>query len=209
MSRLRLYPGLVNLNGNLLCAVDVETTGLNPEKHDIIEIAVLPLDNDFKPQKQSLVPWFHMTMKPRRPENIDLDALEVNRSKLVEICNNALDADRVADLFMEWFEKLNLGIEKRISPLAHNWIFDVTMIRNWIGPLSTELIFDGRYRDTMAFALSQNDCAEQRGTLCPYPKVNLKYLASTLKVDSPDAHNALPDCRITAEIYTKMIRAHQ
>ncbi len=203
---VKAYAGLVNLNGNLLCAVDVETTGLDATKHDIIELAVVPLDNQFQPHKQARL--FHMTMQPRRPENVNMDALAVNRSKYVDILTNSLTSDRVADLFVEWFERLNLGIGRRISPLAHNWPFDMGMLKEWLGSLTFELIFDCRFRDTMAFALSQNDCAEQRGILCPYPVVNLGALANQLRVDKSDAHNAVPDCRITADVYAEMIRRH-
>ncbi len=206
MPRSRPFPGLVSLNGNLLCAIDVETTGTDPRKHDVIEIAVLPLDNQFKPSK--LVLPFNMTMQPSRPENINLDALEVNRQKLTYVMTNSLSADKVADFLVEWFERLNLGIGKRLSPLAHNWPFDREMIIEWLGNKTFELIFDGRFRDTMSLALSMNDCAEQTGNLCPYPKVNLVYLASQMKIDHIDAHNALPDCRITAEIYAEMVKRH-
>lgn len=206
MAAVRKLPGLVSLNGNLLCAVDVETTGINPRIHDIIEIAVLPLDNHYNPSR--VVKPFVMTMKPRRPENIDLDALSVNRSKLADILTNSLDSDKVSDFLVEWFERLNLGINKRLSPLAHNWPFDRDMIIDWLGPKTFELIFDGRFRDTMAFATSQNDCAEEIGELCPYPKMGLGYLAHRFHVDAEDAHNALPDCRITAEVYRHLIQKH-
>lgn len=204
MPRIREFPGLVSLNGNVLCAVDVETTGTDPAKHDIIEIAVLPLDNHFQPSR--LIVPFNMTMQPRRPENIDIDALTVNRAKYAEIMANSLTADKVGDFLVAWFEKLNLGTHKRISPLAHNWPFDRAMLIEWLGPLTVDYIFDGRFRDSMAFASSMNDVAEQTGALCPYPKVGLSNIASRLKIATDDAHHALPDCRITAEVYAEMIK---
>ncbi len=205
---LRPYSGLVSLNGNLLCAIDVETTGLDPTLHDIIEICVLPLDVHFKPQKLHECRLFNMSMRPRRPENIDWAALTVNKSRYVDILNNSLDSDRVMDLFVEWFERLNLGTNKRISPLAHNWIFDSAMIKDWIGVKTYDMIFDARYRDTMAFALAQNDSAEYRGDRCPYAKVKLSHIAAQFQIDTTDAHSALPDCRITAEVYAEMIKRH-
>lgn len=33
----------------IVAAIDIETTGLNPLYHDIIEIAILPLDGAFEP----------------------------------------------------------------------------------------------------------------------------------------------------------------
>lgn len=206
MPRARPFPGLVSLNGNLLCAVDVETTGTDPRLHDVIEIAILPLDNQLRPSKQVLP--FNMTMKPSRPENINLDALNVNRQKLTDVMTNSLDADKVSAFLVEWFERLNLGINKRLSPLAHNWPFDRDMIIEWLGIKTFEMIFDGRFRDTMALANSMNDCAEQIGNLCPYPKVNLVYLSRQLRIEHTDAHNALPDCRITAEVYAEMVKRH-
>ena len=38
-----VYPGLVHLNGCLMAAVDLETTGTRPGYHEIIQIAVVPL----------------------------------------------------------------------------------------------------------------------------------------------------------------------
>lgn len=149
-----------------------------------------------------------MTMQPARPENINLDALEVNRQKLANVMMNSLPPDKVADFLVEWFEKLNLGLSKRISPLAHNWVFDRDMIIEWIGLKTFELIFDGRYRDTMPVALTLNDMAEQTGSLCPFPHVKLSYVAKLMNVDHSDAHNALSDCRITAECYAEMVRRH-
>lgn len=206
MAAVTKFPGLVSLNGNLLCAIDCETTGIDPRQHDIIEIAILPLDNHYVPSR--LVRPFVMTMKPERPENINLDALEVNRGKLADIMANSLPADKVADFLVEWFERLNLGFNKRLSPLAHNWPFDRDMIIEWLGPKTFELIFDGRFRDTMSFAACMNDCAEEVGELCPYPRVSLGTLATRYHIDHTDAHNALPDCRITAEVYAAMVKAH-
>ena len=204
--KIMKFPGLISLNGNLLCAIDVETTGVERGVHDIIEIAILPLDNHYNPSRE--VRPFHLTMKPRRPENINLDALSVNRAKLADIMTNSLDCDKVADLLVEWFERLNLGMNKRISPLAHNWPFDRDMILEWIGPKTFELIFDGRYRDTMSLALSMNDLAEEIGELCPYPRVTLSVLAGRFHIEKSDSHNALPDCRITAEVYAAMMKRH-
>jgi hypothetical protein len=46
---VKVYPGLVHLNGHLLAAIDLETTGTRPGYHEIIQIACVPLDSDIKP----------------------------------------------------------------------------------------------------------------------------------------------------------------
>ena len=37
-------------NGNQLCVVDVETTGLDLFWHEIIQLCILPLDSDINPR---------------------------------------------------------------------------------------------------------------------------------------------------------------
>jgi DNA polymerase III epsilon subunit-like protein len=69
------HGGMVHLNGNLLCAVDVETTGIIPGFHDLIQVAALPLNADLEPLKT--VPPFYMNLKPEYPERADYRAKKV------------------------------------------------------------------------------------------------------------------------------------
>lgn len=54
-----------HLNGNLLCCIDTETTGLISGTHDIWQIAVLPLDENIQPLK-GVFP-FYMDIKIKDP----------------------------------------------------------------------------------------------------------------------------------------------
>jgi DNA polymerase III epsilon subunit-like protein len=197
---------LVHLNGNLLCAVDTETTGLDPEVHDIVQIAVLPLDSEIRPL-EGILP-FNMHLKPKRPQNADPKALKINRLNLVELIERGMEPDRGADIFMEWFEKLNLGYNKRIAPLGHNYPFDRGFIHGWLGPKNYEFAFDYHVRDSVSAALFLNDRAAFHAEAAPYPKVNLKYLCSQLGVENQGAHDALQDCLATAECYRRMMQAY-
>lgn len=194
----------VHLNGNLYAAVDVETTGLDSSKHDIIEICILPLMGDYTPCKEILP--FDVLIKPRRPENVDPDAMAVNKIELAQLMINGLDSDRVADLLIEWFERLELHVNnKKIVPIAQNWPFDKSFISEWLGRKNFDYIFDRQYRDTMTAALFLNDRADICSRPIEFPKVNLQYLSTTLKVENPDKHRALGDCVTTAEIYRRLL----
>lgn len=60
----------------ILAAVDLETTGLDPIVHDIIELAIVPLNPDFS---RSELPEFVARIKAVHPENADSDSLQINR----------------------------------------------------------------------------------------------------------------------------------
>lgn len=194
---------MIHLNGNLLCAIDVETTGVDPQKHEITEICVLPLDAKLGIRKD-IVP-FNIFIKPEKVENIEWDALRVSQTDFMKLCQNGMEKYQAADLFDEWYDKLKLPERKRISPLAHNWPFDREFIKEWLGTASYELHIDGRFRDSMATALAINDEYDAKNEPIPFPKVNLSYIASTLKIDFDKIHNALDDCVLTAKVYSDLI----
>lgn len=196
---------MIHLNGNLLCAIDCETTGLQAGYHDLIQVCLLPLDFNIKPHKKHTP--FELKIKPRRRENIDLNALEVNKATLYDICITGLDPDVAADLFDDWFDKLRLPEGKRISPLGHNWAFDRNFVADWMGQANFDYRIDGRYRDTMSTALYINDCADHNAQGVPFPKISLKYCASVCGIewDAGRAHDAVYDCLKTAEVYRKML----
>jgi len=194
---------MLHLNGNLLCAIDVETTGLDPSKHEITEICILPLDAKLEVSRK-IMP-FNIFMRPDKPENIDWGALKLTQTDFFQLCEKGMDKWAAADLFDEWFQKLKLAEWKRISPLAHNWPFDRAFIKEWLGSAGFELHIDGRFRDTMSTALYINDENDAKNEQCPFPKVNLSYLASTLKIDFDKIHNALDDCVLTAKIYKQLV----
>ena len=64
-------------NGNQICAMDTETTGLDPFWHEIVQIAILPLDSNMEP-RQDVLP-FYINMIPQCPERVDREAVKVNK----------------------------------------------------------------------------------------------------------------------------------
>lgn len=199
--------GMTHLNGHMLCAVDVETTGERPGFHDLIQICVLPADYKLEPWKD-YVP-FYTSLQLKRPENASEEARIKTRLKWSEAQLNGLEPYRAADLFEEWFMKLGLAPGKRIVPLAHNWPFDRGFIIDWLGEENFRQFFDGRYRDTMVTAAFCNDRADFCIEPYPYAKINLEYLAGTLKISHERAHDALGDCITTLEVYRQMCQKFQ
>ena len=197
---------MLHLNGNLMCAVDVETTGLDPNVNEIVQICVLPLNAHCQPDTK--VQPFDILIKPENIDGIDKNLKGVFRERIIKAINTGIPAYDAADLLNDWFEKLHLAERKRVSPLGHNWPFDRSFLIKWLGPQNYEYIFDGRYRDTQAVALFLNDRAWMNVEQYPYPKVTLRYISTQLRIDSAKDkfHDAMYDCIITAEIYRRMMQ---
>lgn len=211
---------MINLNDNLMCAIDVETTGINPVKHDIIEIAIVPLQNNLDPWTK-IMP-FHLKLKPESPDNIDWEAIKVARTydesldqtdinlsktRILECLRVGVEATRAADLLVEWFEDIGLKSKKRLVPLAHNWLFDSSFIKAWIGEANYDYIFDVRFRDTMVIAAFLNDFAEWSLRFqIPFHKLKLSLLANKLGIEQYNAHNALDDAVTTAKVYKQILQ---
>lgn len=208
-----------HLNDNILCVIDIETTGLIPGFNEIIEICVLPLDFALDPDRK-LIP-FSVEIAPTRLDRVDPDIHRIQKQttynidgetvcksmeRLEDIARRGLSAEKAGELFVDWFERLCLRPQKRICPIAHNWVFDRPFIVDWLGPKTFDYCFNPQYRDTMGMALFANDSADARGEPCPYPKVNLAYLCSQLQIERFGIHTALDDCVATAAVFKRLIQ---
>ena len=195
-------------NGNQVCVIDTETTGLDPLWHEIIQICILPLDSNFNIRKDVMP--FYIDLIPDHPERIDKNAMKVNRLKMAEIGKRGFDRLAAIDMLEGWIKKLGLpctkyGTPKRIIPLGQNYGFDRGHIQKWLGMELYNTFFDYHYMDTMITANYLNDKAAMHAEKVPFSKISLAWLCNVLKVVNEKAHDALHDCMATAEVYKKML----
>jgi DNA polymerase III epsilon subunit-like protein len=198
---------MLHWNGDQVCVVDTETTGLRPGWHEIVQICILPLDSNFKPRQDAFP--FYIEMKPDHPERTDPKAMQINKLSLAKISQRGKCREAAKELLEHWFDGLGLpmgkyGSRKRIIPLAQNWPFDKAFIEAWLGPETFGDFFHPRYRDTMAVANYLNDHAAMHAETVPFSKTNLAWLAKQYEISHNRAHDALADCLTTAEVYRKM-----
>lgn len=196
----------IHLNMNLLCCVDVETTGLDFSRHEILQICILPLGPDLIPTRE--FPFFYVKIKPEKIEEIDDGALKLHRRLVTDCLLHGMERWSAVARLEEWFSRLKIPPRKSIVPLGCNYGgFDRDFLREFLGgPASYRGIFRDDYRDVMLAALHHNDLADWHTERCPFPKVNLRYLASQLGIQHIGRHDAMSDCIITAEVYRRMMR---
>lgn len=200
---------MIHWNGNQLCAIDVETTGLDPFIHEIIQICILPLDSNCNVRKDTYP--FYIEIIPEFPERRDAAAMSVHNRSLTTIMQRGHDKEKAKDLLVEWVDKLNLPLTKggnyrcKIMPLWHNGKFDYCFILGWLGVELYGELFHGLDRDTMHTSLFLNDKAAAHAEDVPFKKNKLSWLANVLDVEDDPTHDALQDCVATAEVYKRMI----
>jgi DNA polymerase III epsilon subunit-like protein len=186
-----------------MVAVDFETTGSHAGYHEIIQIAVVPLDADLQPIRD-LHPFYH-NIAPKHPDRAERAASVVHGLNLAELMLNAPSSEKVADLLVEWFEKLDLPMSKKITPLAHNWAFESSFGKAWLGDELFNHIFHFHPRDGMLFALSIKDRAAFAGEPDPLGYVGLKSLCKKFGIVNENPHDALCDAVAEAAVYRALL----
>lgn len=196
----------VHFNGNILCAIDVETTGLIPGRHEIVQLAAVPLAPDLTPSKR--FGPFELRIQPVDLHEIDRDYKGLDRKLVQDAMVNGMERWSAVDYFSQWFYKtLRLAPGKKIVPLGCNFeAFDYPFLVEFFGGIeSYQEFFRSDVRDVQRLACGINDLADWRSERIPFPKVNLAYLCSCLGVENMGAHNALYDALASAEVYRRIM----
>lgn len=194
---------LPSMRGHVLCAVDVETTGVLAGYHEIIQIACVPLNQHFEPHPE--LKFFYLNMRPDHIDRAEKEAAQKHNISM-ESLNDCVSQDRGAELFSEWFDRLNLPLGKRLIPLAHNWGFERGFLTHWLGLDGVGYFWQSHPRDTMALCATVNDLYAWHGRNPPFNLLSLTALCNRFDIQLDKAHDALADCLATAKLYAELMR---
>jgi DNA polymerase III epsilon subunit-like protein len=201
---------LQHWNGCQMCVIDTETTGLDPQFHELVQICILPLDSNMN-VRTDVIP-FYINLKPDHPERFDPGAGIVNKMDLASIIKTGMDREKAKDLLEEWVVKLGLPLNARgynrckIIPAGHNYIqFDLPFILRWLTKPVYDEIFHYHPRDTMVIAAYLNDRAAYHAERVPFSKISLDWVCNQYGIENRKAHDAMSDCIATAAALKKLL----
>lgn len=162
--------------------LDTETTGLSiKDKHKIIEIACVELDNQIPTNK-----IFHKYINPER--KVSEDAYRVHGYSNEFLSDKSIFA-KIADEFLEFIK------EKKI--IIHNAKFDLSFLNYELSLINKKHIKVENVIDTL-------DIARQK---YPGSQNSLDALCKRFNVDNSkrEKHSALLDCNLLKEVYINLV----
>jgi len=193
---------------NVICAVDIETTGLDPLRDEILQLAIVPLDlrNSHKDSAKfancELRKPLNIRIKALMPERMSAEARKITG---LDPCEglDVLDAMQAVN---DWLRENNI---EKIIPVGHNYTkFDGPFLRN-SQAVNYDEVFSHHELDTLIIARFANKLCEFRRMEKRFSCLKLMNLAADLRVSQTDAcskpHDALSDATIAGEIFFKLL----
>jgi len=183
------YRKFVPLNRKPITWVDCETTGLDADHNDIIEIAIIRLRAD------GTEGVLHLFIYPERPENAHPKALEVNgytREKWK--ANGAVEAAEA------WRTVANSGLLDEAIIAGQNVRFDAGFINASFRRHGIKVRMDYHLYDTCSLSLEH---------LRPWMEsISLVPTCVALGIPVTNAHTALADTRMAMAVEKKLARCN-
>jgi len=176
-----------------LAFVDLETTGLDPDKHEIVELGCIVVEQKVvagKPPQIEVVSEFEYKIKPEHIELADPEALQINGY-------NSADWLFAVDLP----QALKVFAEKTVGAImvAQNVTFDYSFLRQAFAKTGVTNRMGYHRFDLVSMAFIK---------LSQKPEVtrfSLRALADYFQIKNERAHTALSDTRVALEIYKKLL----
>jgi DNA polymerase III subunit epsilon len=175
-----------------LAFIDLETTGLNIEKHEIIEIGGVLAEQDWNSDtpKFKVLEEFELKVKPEHIETADPAALRINRYDP----SQWLFAYTLPEALKMFSEKVKGAIM-----VSHNVSFDYAFLAKAFAKTDIKDTMHYHKLDTISIAFSK---LHKKGDV---DALSLNALAKYFGVENEQAHSALPDARTLFEIYQKLM----
>ncbi len=175
-----------------LCFIDTETTGLDPRRHELLELGLVRVRQTWK---AGTVPSFEVIDEwstKIRPENIqtaDPASLRVN-GYTVTGWNNAMEVGEALEQFTRRTEGAIM--------VAHNVAFDAGFIETYLAVHSLPNKMHYHRLDTVSMAYAKLHDTD-------VTRYSLAELCKHFGIENTRAHSALADARACFELFKKLM----
>ncbi|MEI6280416.1 MAG: 3'-5' exonuclease [bacterium] len=165
--------------------IDIETTGLNLLKQEIIEIGCVLTTSNLE-----VIEEFELKIKPRQIENADPVALKVNHYNEKD-WKDGIDLKKAIEIF-----------SKKVADcimVGHNVSFDAGFLEYVFNETNTTNTMHYHKLDTISVAWAK--LHKDRD----FEHFSLRELCLRFDIKNERAHSALSDARATFELYKKLM----
>ncbi len=176
-----------------LAFIDLETTGLDAERHEIVEIGCIiahQIERSGRGPAIEIIEEFDVRVKPEHLETSDPEALKINGYNEMDWVF-AVDLTQAIKQLADKTENAMLVAQN----VAFDWLFlEKAFVKTGV---PNKMDFHRIDLLSMAFAKLYNDPRAQR--------FSLRALCEYFEIKNDKAHTALADIRVTYEIYKKLL----
>ncbi|MGI6492865.1 MAG: type I-E CRISPR-associated endoribonuclease Cas2e [Pelotomaculum sp.] len=159
--------------------IDVETSGLNPEEHQIIELGAILVE------AHRITERFSLLVRPQ-------EAITSQIEKITGITNAMLQKEGVEiSLALPQF----IAFLRDLPVVSHNVDFDYSFLRKACAMCNLPL-FSNRSIDTLTLS---------RRKIKQVVNYKLSTLAKYFEIETKQVHRSLADCETTYQLYEKLI----
>jgi len=184
--------------------IDTETTGLNPTKHGLIELAAVAMDKKF-----AIIDQYCIDVCPPKDTPVEPKSLKINGFTLDRIANGSTYQE-TAETFLHFIEK---NFDQKPTLIGQFLPFDYTVLDNLFTSTKTEdwaakIFMSNKFIDTKALSMALNLRAEIKGVNLPFPSTSLNNpggLKDLFKIEGLQAHSAMGDVLATREVFIRLM----
>jgi DNA polymerase III epsilon subunit-like protein len=171
-------------------SIDLETSGLDPQRHGIVSIGAITTQADGRKVEQ-----FYSLCNPFGPASkleMDPQAMEINGLKPSEIANAPNMLVTLRDLMFHWTE-FNPTLVFCNAPFDVAFLLAAIRREQRLAPL-----YEKYYRRVLdLYGLQFMHCGKV---------LSLSEMCKAWGVKNEKAHNALADARVTSQIFHKLLQ---
>lgn len=179
------------MKGHLLAFIDIETTGLDVTRHEIIEIGCVLVQQDWSTEIPTFVvkDSFEFKIQPQHIEYADKTALKINGYAKSDWKHSVPLKEALAQLAQKTQDAIMVG---------HNVTFDFLFLDHAFKATGVKNLMHYHLLDTISIAYTK---LHERDI----QKYSLYVLTEQFGIKNEKQHTALADAQATFELYKKLM----